>query len=75
MVVRIDVAYFSPEAGPGILRIYNNAGLQMYNMNLYLNPGHNDYKINSRLLPEGEYHLKLETPTAIVSGEVLLEEE
>jgi hypothetical protein len=71
---QIDVAYFSPEAGPGMLRIYNKSGQQMYNMNLYLNPGHNDYKISSQLFPEGEYHLKLETPTAIVSGNVLLED-
>lgn len=72
---KIDVDYFSPEESSGILRIYNQSGNQMYNMNLRLYQGHNDYKIKTHLFPEGKYLLKLETPAATLTGDVLLEEE
>ncbi|HNS12703.1 MAG TPA: hypothetical protein PKM97_08835 [Bacteroidia bacterium] len=72
---KIDLAFFSTEAETGLLRMYDHAGKQMYNMSLQLFPGRNNYKIHSLLFPEGAYTIKLETATARHSENILLEDE
>lgn len=71
----IDIAYFSTDIESGTLRIYDRAGYQLYNMNLQFVQGRNNYKIDSQLFPLGAYTVKLETPSAKLSGNVLLEKE
>ncbi len=71
----IDIGYFSTEKEPAILRIMDKSGRQLYCMNLQLSQGRNDYKIHSQFFSEGTYQIKLETPTAILSKDILLEEE
>jgi len=71
----IDIAYFSEAETEAMLRIYNETGMQVYNMPLQFTLGRNDYRINSRLFPEGNYKVRLETPDTIHFGSVSLESE
>lgn len=72
---KIDIGYFSDENEKALIRIYNIDGKQMYNMNLPVSQGRNDYRINTLLFPRGKYLLKLETPSAILTEDILLEED
>ncbi|TAH41153.1 MAG: hypothetical protein EYC69_09270 [Bacteroidetes bacterium] len=72
---KIDLSFFSENKENAMLRIFDTKGQQLYSMNLPLNQGRNDYKINSSLFPFGKYQVKLETAGTIQSGDILLEEE
>ncbi len=71
----IGIAYFSDMNEAAVLRIFDNSGRQMYNMSLQLAQGRNDYRINARLLSQGNYTVKLETGSSSLSSRILLEEE
>ena len=71
---KIDLSYFSEKKENALLRVFDSKGQQLYSMNLPVSQGRNDYKINSSLFPYGKYQLKLETPTIVHSGDVILEE-
>ncbi|REJ80863.1 MAG: T9SS C-terminal target domain-containing protein [Bacteroidetes bacterium] len=71
----VGVIYFSTESTIGRLRMIDINGRQVYNMDLHMDTGRNDFKIDRKLFSAGVYVIILETEDEVMRTSLSLSDD